>query len=221
MQSSVQYMADFETTTDIEDCRVWAYALCDISDNPTFYEYGNSIQDFLKTIFKIKPSRLYFHNLKFDGNFILNELFNQGFTFNPVSKSLKPGEFSTLISDDLKFYSITICVAEASQRPARIEIRDSLKLLTMSVSEISKTYGIEDRKLELDYKAYREKGHVLTDEEKAYIKNDVTIVAKALHILFTQGLNRLTTGSNALAYYKNLIGMKEFLRRFPAPRYCY
>ena len=39
------YTADFETTTDINDCRVWAYAICDMDDIDNML-YGNSIEDF-------------------------------------------------------------------------------------------------------------------------------------------------------------------------------
>lgn len=38
----------------------------------------------------------------------------------------------------------------------------------------------------------RSKNHVLTKEEKDYIKNDVIIVAKALNIIFSEGLNKMT-----------------------------
>lgn len=209
------YSVDFETTTDPDDCRVWAFGACDISINPSYYKYGNSIEAFFKWLFELKPSRVYFHNLKFDGNFILNWLFKNGFTHHEDKRTLSPGEFATLISDDLKFYSITICIAGAVQRSAKIEIRDSLKLLTMTAEEISKTYGLEDKKLKIDYDEYREPDHELTQDEIDYIHNDITIVAKGLSILFAEGLNRLTTGSNALAYFKSLIGMREFFRRFP------
>ena len=43
------YTADFETTTDINDCRVWAYAICEVG-NPDNFIYGNSIEDFMKIL---------------------------------------------------------------------------------------------------------------------------------------------------------------------------
>ena len=39
------FVADFETTTQENDCRVWAYALCDI-DNVENKIYGNDIGEF-------------------------------------------------------------------------------------------------------------------------------------------------------------------------------
>ena len=41
-----KFTADFETTTDLDDCRVWAWAVCEIGNFDNF-KYGNSIEDFL------------------------------------------------------------------------------------------------------------------------------------------------------------------------------
>ena len=43
------FTADFETTTDLEDCRVWAYSINGI-DDLTYFDYGNNIDDFFKHI---------------------------------------------------------------------------------------------------------------------------------------------------------------------------
>ena len=40
------YCADFETTVDLEDCRVWAYAVVDI-DNVDNIIFGNNISNFI------------------------------------------------------------------------------------------------------------------------------------------------------------------------------
>jgi hypothetical protein len=42
----MEYAADFETTTDINDCRVWAWCVCEI-DNPDALSYGTDIVTFL------------------------------------------------------------------------------------------------------------------------------------------------------------------------------
>ena len=41
------YVADFETTTNIEDCRVWAWGLCEIGNISNFI-YGNNISSFFE-----------------------------------------------------------------------------------------------------------------------------------------------------------------------------
>ena len=40
----IAYTADFETTTDETDCRIWAYALCNIED-PTEFHYGTTFEE--------------------------------------------------------------------------------------------------------------------------------------------------------------------------------
>ena len=58
-----KFTADFETTTDELDCRVWAYALCEIGNVDNFI-YGNSIEDFIEFCSDKKENyQLYFHNL--------------------------------------------------------------------------------------------------------------------------------------------------------------
>ena len=42
------YTADFETTTDPEDCRVWAWCICD-TDNIERVEFGTDIESFINT----------------------------------------------------------------------------------------------------------------------------------------------------------------------------
>ena len=45
------YTADFETTTDPTDCRVWACGICSI-DNNYHFDYGNSIEWFIDFAYK-------------------------------------------------------------------------------------------------------------------------------------------------------------------------
>ena len=73
------YTADFETTTDLEDCRVWAWALCNVNNTDEFV-FGNSVQTLMDWCSKKRNLTLYFHNLKFDGEFILQWLLHNGFT---------------------------------------------------------------------------------------------------------------------------------------------
>ena len=47
MNLKLCYAGDFETTTDENDCRVWAYSLCNI-DNHNEFIYGNSLDDFFE-----------------------------------------------------------------------------------------------------------------------------------------------------------------------------
>lgn len=209
------FSADFETTTTPDDCRVWAWGVCEVSKNPCEYHMGNDINGFMKWCFEQKNPCLYFHNAKFDTDFIINWLFRNGFEWVESTKGMLDGQFTTLISDDGKFYTMHIC-SEIVPKRNIIEIRDSQKLLNMSVAKIAKTFKLPDSKLEIDYNEFREIGHELTSEEKEYLKADITIVSKALADLFESGTTRLTIGSNALnKYYEMVGGRKQFRKIFP------
>lgn len=60
------FTADFETTTDPKDCRVWAWACCEVGD-PNNFIYGNDIKGFIDLCKSKRDNyKMYFHNLKFD-----------------------------------------------------------------------------------------------------------------------------------------------------------
>ena len=212
--------ADFETTTNEDDCRVWAWGVCEIG-NPDFFKYGNDIDGFFDYMEKSENSTFYFHNLKFDGEFLLVYLFEHGFKHVIDRADEESKTFRTLISDGGQFYSIKIIFEKKGKRTKYVQIYDSLKILPFSVKQIAKGFNLPISKLELDYKEERRPGHELTIEEVAYLRNDVDIVARALKTLFDQGLTKMTQGSNALFDYKRTVGEKNFERWFPVPDYDY
>lgn len=75
----MRFTADFETTTDPLDCRVWAYGICSIESPDDVFLYGNNLDDFMKFCQDTDNYTLYFHNLKFDGEFILSWLFEHDY----------------------------------------------------------------------------------------------------------------------------------------------
>lgn len=200
----MEYVADFETTTDIEDCRVWAWCICELN-HPDNIAYGNNMRTFIDFC-KENGGTYYFHNAGFDCEFIMWWLLNNGFTH---SEKLKTKTFKTLISAMGKFYQMEICFEKKGKKKMKTAIfKDSLKKLPMKVSAVAKSFNLPISKLSIDYDEYRSIDHELTIEEKEYIKHDVQIVAYALQQQFGQGLTRLTIGSDALYNYQKLIGDK-------------
>ena len=203
-------VADFETTVDPKDVRVWA--VCAVNVDTLLVDFiGNSIDSFFDYL-EDKNTVIYFHNLKFDGEFILHYLLTHGYKYSdePTDKT-----FSTLITDDGIFYSITVIFKKQGKSYKKVTIYDSLKKLPFKVAKIAEAFKLPDKKLSIDYKAPREKGHELTDEERQYIINDCKIVAEALKIQFSQGLKRMTNASDALNGYKTIISRNQFDRLFP------
>lgn len=211
-----KYTADFETCTWLEDeTFVWAYAICEIGNEKNII-IGNSLDDFMKFCENSDNSTFYFHNLKFDGSFILNWCLENGYTFIKDRKEAKSKTFSCLISDTGLFYQIQIWFHKKNKYVKKVTFYDSLKIIPMPVRKIPKAFNLEESKLEIDYNKVRAKeNYKLTDEEKEYIKNDVVIVAKALNMLFQEKLTKMTQGSNALSNYKEMMDKNKFSYYYP------
>lgn len=203
MKSSHCYSADFETTTDKDDCRVWAYALSNI-ENPKKFFYGNSIDGFMNFCANDKSNfTMYFFNLKFDGAFILAWLLENGYTRVESSKERSSKTFTTLITDKGAFYAIEIFFEVKGKHTNKVKIIDAMKIFpNFSVERLAEGFGLSISKLELNYQEKREIGHILTKHEIDYIRNDVEIVAQALKAMFDKGLNKMTIASNAMDDFK-------------------
>ena len=205
----VEYAADFETNTTAEGVAknpVWAWGLCLVGDNNSFI-YGVSIETFIDTILNFNNARIWFHNLAFDGKFIIDYLLRHD--FKHVEKITDNLQLSTIIDDMGRFYSITFRAMDKE-----IVFADSLKKVTMSLAEAANTYHLDMRKGEIDYSPYRPAGHELTAQELDYLRRDVCILAQVLEQRLKMG-TKLTTSSDCLAAYKDLIERKKFDKLFP------
>ena len=200
------YVADFETTTLEDDCRVWSWGIIKVGKLSDYVD-GTTLGGFMDYISQ-RASHIYFHNLAFDGVFIIDWLMKQGYVWVKENPGVK--QFTSLISRMGKFYSITV-VFETGYR---VEFRDSYKKLPMSVQTIAKAFNLHDQKLEIDYEEYRPPGYIPTEQERRYQRNDVAIVAQALEVQFSEKMTKLTVGSDSLNTYKKMTG-KLFARRFP------
>ena len=122
------YMADFETTTDPNDCRVWAACAVDIESLETVH-ISNSIDAFFDWL-QDKNTVCYFHNLKFDGEFILSYLLRNGYRY---SDTREPKTFDTLISDTGQWYSVTVIFDKKNKKYKKVTFYDSLKKLPFKI----------------------------------------------------------------------------------------
>lgn len=213
-----KFSADFETATWLEnETFVWAWCSVEIGNEENL-TIGNNIESFMKYLEKNEGSIFYFHNEKFDGEFILWWLLTNGFEHIIDKSKAKDKTFTTLISDLGQFYQITIYfqVNEKGKRKRykKVTIIDSLKIIPFSVDNIAKSFGLPISKLSIDYNKPRERNHILTKEEEDYIKNDVLIVAKALDIMFKENLDKMTIGSNALKDFKDIITLNRYKHLF-------
>lgn len=203
------WACDFETTTDPLDCRVWAWGASFVSDS-SIKEYGNSIDGFIEWC-KQKTRKLYFHNLAFDGEFIVSWLLSNGYEYSDKPKT---GCFKTIISNTGLWYSIEICWKYSIYRSTKTTIWDSFKLIPFSIEKIAHDFNLPIRKLKLDYKEKREVGHELTQHEVDYLFNDIDIEGMALNECFKLGFNKMTATSCSFETFKKSLPM-AFEKIFP------
>lgn len=210
-----KFTADFETATWLEnETYVWAWAVCEIGNEENIV-IDNNIDSFIEYCKKERNATFYFHNLKFDGEFIIYWALTHGFKHVEKKQDIEDNTFTTLISDMGQFYQITLYYKKGNKHVHKTVFYDSLKIIPFSVNETAKAFNLEISKLSIDYNEKRELGHILTKEEQAYIKNDVLIMAQALKVIFEQNLTRMTRASNALADFKEIVTKSRFEHLFP------
>ena len=236
VENTKKYVADFETLTLTDEeikqgknTYVWAWAITD-TDNVDNVFYGTDIKSFIKHLAKLNSgSYVYFHNLKFDGNFIINYLLQNNFVEVPKQKFMPEYSFTALVSELGTWYNIIIKFKKTT-----IKIYDSYKKLPFSVDKLAKDLGYEEGKGKIDYHEYRAEGGKLSNEDKDYIRRDVQIVAKALKdVCFSKGLYGMTIGSDCMNMYKETCpkfnelfvelpkNIDEFCREAYKGGYCY
>lgn len=225
------YTADFETENNLDETYVWGAGICKVgSENVEIF--GN-IKDFMDYCSKIKGKNLivYFHNLKFDGQFILDYLCRIcKFKFNSDSYHLGSKEYSAVVSDMGQWYMIRV-----KYKKKIIEFRDSLKIIQGSVDYIAKQLKTKAQKLvgEIDYNLHREltwylneegkwnKKYTLTKREIKYLKNDILVMSEALEKVKKYGLlEKMTIGSHCLQEFKNVLSKEKFESYFPVLEDC-
>ena len=191
------YCADFETTGKLNlekdgRVRVWLWSLvnCDTKEE----WYGYDIQTFLDRIKELRCDKIFFHNLRFDGYFLLYYLAESGYIY---------GTDYTCIIDNLNtYYEIKIINGKDVTK-----IWDSLKKFPgQSVQSIAKMYKIEGKKERPYFEMYRPPDYIPTPEEIEYCLQDSRIIAHAIQHEESIGHKGMTLSSDAFNGVKQFIG---------------
>lgn len=224
------YVADFETTVFKGQTftEVWSACFCELYKKDV--KIMHSIEDFFNYFFSLNENiKMYFHNLKFDGSFILSYLLKDLKYEQAYEKMNADGSLVRwLETKDMKNNTIKYSISEMGQwyyiiikkNNKIIEIRDSLKLLPFSLESIGKSFDTEHKKLKMEYEGYRYAGCDITLEEQEYIKNDVLVLKEALEIMFDEKHDSLTIGSCCLNEYKTIMTKPLIERLFPNIAEC-
>lgn len=147
---------------------------------------------------------LYYHNLKFDGDYWLNFIIRNDLEYitreeanEIVTEDTGKLYYTTLINKAGSWFNIVIYGYHFS-----IEFRDSLKLLPMKLEDIGKGFETQHKKLSMEYTGLRYPGCKITDEEMHYIKNDVLVLAEGIEIMYSFGFKRMTISGCAMDEFK-------------------
>lgn len=189
-------VADFETTTEkfyneYGYSKVWLWAIS--SNEGKTIAWGETIEDFISYCTNnLNNYVIFFHNLKFDGSYILSYILSKGTEFKDKIGSRDSACYNTLIGDMGQYYQITY----HPRSQVTYYFQDSLKLLPFKVEQIAKDFGLPILKLNIDYDDY-----TVNEKTVEYIKHDVEIVAMALSQIKQLGMLKMTTASCAYELY--------------------
>ena len=215
----LRFVADLETTNNVNDCRVWASGVAEVpaeyTTSPLVRHWNNleGLMEFLMS--QEKTHEVYFHNAKFDAQFILDYLIENGYEYDQELSKSKT--FRTLITSANVFYSLEICHFAKTEKNGKdkktgvqryktkritTKVVDSLKKLPLSVASIAQSFGFEITKGEIDYNLERPAGYVPTIQEVDYLQRDIIIVARALSFFISQGFTKMTLSADSLKSFK-------------------
>lgn len=209
------YCADFETTTakNLErdgKVRVYLWSLVNIKTKISWHGY--SIESFLDKIRALKCRVCYFHNLKFDGNFILAYCLEKNIEVEPLVDTRSKTFF------ELK---IGIC-----------RFRDSLKKFPFSLNAIAVQVGLKPKLKPPNFDRYIPFDYIPSIDEIEYCVYDSMILSHVMEKEFVAGRTRLTASSETYQVAKSVKGydvlfpslsedLDTFARRSYKGGFCY
>ena len=213
------YVADFETSaTDESQTEVFVYAtgMAEVGDKQNKMYYTNNMEDFINNFFLLptSTSTIYFHNLSFDIEFILNYLTNvKNFKQNlntytefedykrqdrrPKNKRIPNFSYDIIYANGT-FYQVTLYLNDdkfydnkgkevIAQR--KIVFKDSYKIVAFPLQKIASDFlSINIPKDGIDHTLIREPNTFLTSEEYKYLYDDVIILKKFIDLILIDGI---------------------------------
>ena len=213
--AKINIVADLEVNKDVE---VYSAAWCVVGDlEPASVTIRRNLYEFINDILNLGFTTVncYFHNLKYDGSFIINYIRNRTFFKDRCDKKrneLRHGEYNYLISENGQFFNICF-----KYNGVLVCFIDSYKIIPYSLEKIGEEFKTKYRKLKMDHEANRDETTELTKEEEDYIKNDVLILSEVMnYFLNVVKLKEETIAGCAMHDFIKILGNKtEFEKLFP------
>lgn len=212
------WAADLETTTETDwreegevRCYLW-HARRLFSEEEASGTNIESLLDFLHH----QADTVWFHNVKFDGSFILDAILRNGWKYGGVQERKQP-RYDHIVTDTGQWMRLVLKFGDHV-----VKIQDSAKKFPgLSLEQIAKVYHIEG-KSSLDVYTRRPTYHVPTLEEITRVKGDTRILKVAMEDLLLHDMVGLTMAGDAMRFYKDQYEKKwgryakrQYLRDYP------
>lgn len=195
------WAADFETTGP-QDYAIDGYVRVYLWHARNLYTddeaLGYDVESFILFAQRHDVKVVWFHNLKFDGSFILNKVLRNGWERSP-KQIPKHTTYDLLVTDTGQWMDMKLSFGDHV-----VTIKDSAKKFPgMSLEAIAREYGIEG-KADLDVVKRRGPDYMPGPEEIERVKGDTRILKVAMRDLMDQGMTALTMASDAKRYYQSM-----------------
>lgn len=207
-------IADLENTNTVPSKTYLAgYSLLGEDEHHIFT--GNSktnIERLFDSLFSHKKSIiLYFHNLSYDGRFIIDYMLRNSYSYIQLNEHGKiPKEyddcFGGIIDTNGTIYKLVI-----KHNGITITVKDTFRIIPSSLDKIGKDFGCKTPKLKgtIDYNdpKYFEDDYNAFDDEVTmkYFIHDLDLTKEILGIIIAEGMSdKLTIASNALERFKDI-----------------
>jgi hypothetical protein len=213
------YVADFETGDSVPNGdentpqRVWLAGYKNLETMES--TYFHTLDDFMENILSRGDNmntEYAFHNIKFDGSYIVPYLLTHGYEY--TERKPEPKQFSVLVDERNAWYSLTIQVTKRR----RVLLWDSLKLFPCALEYLPDIYTTPTKKVREDksfYEVFRPEGYIPDKRDMEYFENDLQVPAETLrkHIEL-YGLRFKKTQASQ-AFYNFEQSFKGWKLRFP------
>lgn len=226
VQKTHMFVADFETCdtsdlfkvlddgTKVYNQKVWLAGFKNLETMQS--RYFNNLHDFMAAILARgdnQNTEYAFHNLKFDGSYIIPYLMKSGYTVS--TDKPQPRQFSVLVDDMNNWYSITIQVTKRR----KVVLWDSLKLFPTPLEYLPDIYGTPTKKVRESQEWYTEPrpdGYIPNERDLEYFENDLQVPAETLnkHIELFDVRFKKTQASQS--FYNFTQSFPAWKWRFPA-----
>ena len=228
------YAFDIETHNDSESIKnkttsMWLGCLIDeaskVDDESSYLYTMDEFLERLETLStpkrvhdeKKKPCKnlcLYVYNLSFEWSFILPVLLEKGFKYKEIIEKDDEYCFNTISTHSVS--SVWNINLKFSKKSGNIIFRDLSKIFGGGLSNVSKSFGLETQKGEIDYRLNRLHGWIPTKEEKEYCFKDCRIIVEILLEMINRQ-DKFFFSSMSMASYSMRMMIKEGWPRTPKP----